>query len=165
MEDSLGECWWATLDKNESLELAFILSRKVLILWDKFDSPDIDLRNKLKAIKSLPNMALKEIDAYIKNKNENFDIKRLNKLFTLFVTPVLQIRDGNLKLPYVVKSTFLSVFNILKGILSSKDKSQILASFTLSISRSLDAIKFSNILTPDEVSVLTRKYFLLSRKK
>ncbi|HET7118236.1 MAG TPA: hypothetical protein VFI29_17190, partial [Hanamia sp.] len=115
-------------------------------------------------IKSLPGIALKEIDTLIKNKNGSFDIERLTKLFTLFVTPVLQIRDGNLKLPYVVKSTFLSVFNILKGILSSNNKSQALDSFTLSISRSLDAIKISNILTSDEISKLTQKYFLLSEK-
>ncbi|HUZ58581.1 MAG TPA: hypothetical protein VMU83_07355 [Hanamia sp.] len=157
------KCWWTALDKNQSLDLAFTLSKKALVLWDNFNFQD-EIKDKLNAIKALPGIALKEIDDVIDKRNESFDEERLTNIFTLFVTPVLQIRDGNLKLPYVVKSTFLSVFNILKGILSSNDKSNALDCFSLSISRSLDAITISNILTSEEISKLTQKYFLLSGK-
>lgn len=163
MEVNIDDCWWTALDKNDSLELAFTLSKKALVLWNNFNFTG-ELKDKLNAIKPLPAAALKEIDILIRNKNEGFDKKKLTNLFTLFVTPVLQIRDGELNLPYVVKSSFLSVFNILKGILSSRNKSQALNWYSLSISRALDAIKISNILTSDEISKLTQKYFLLSVK-
>ncbi len=162
MEWKLDECWWASLDKNESLKLAFTLSKKTLVLWDNFDFSD-ELNEKLNAVRFLPGMALQEIGNSIgNNKIESFDNERLTNLFTLFVTPVLQIRDGNLKLPYEVKLAFLSVFNILKGILSARNNSQAQNCFSVAITRSLDAIKISNILTAEEISQLTQKYFLLS---
>ena len=153
--------WWDALSKKDLLELAFILSRRALVLWDNYNFPE-GSEEKLNLIKPLPGKALQEIANGI-DKNE-FNKDNINKLFTLFVTPILQIRDGNLKLPYIVKSAFLSVFDILKGIMITKNKYQYLQSFSSSITRSLDAIKISNIMTNNEINDLTKKYLLLSDK-
>ncbi|MEO6837293.1 MAG: hypothetical protein ABI261_02670 [Ginsengibacter sp.] len=162
MEIRTDEKWWDTLSKKDLLELAFILSKRALVLWDNYNFPE-GSEEKLNLIKRLPGDALQEISMGI-GKNE-FNKDNINKLFTLFVTPILQIRDGNLKLPYVVKSTFQSVFDILRGIMMTKNKSQYLQSFSSSITRSLDAIKISNLMTINEIDLLTRKYLLLSDRK
>lgn len=154
------EKWWISRGKKDILELAFILSKNALVLWDDYNSNKSEV--KLNLIKSLPGDALQEIAEGINNTKNEFNRDNINKLFTLFVTPVLQIRDGELKLPYVVKSAFLSVFDILKGILSIRNKSQALQCFSSSITRSLDAIKISDIMTNNELSLLTKKYLLLS---
>ena len=159
MEMRIDEKWWITLSKKDLLELAFILSKHSLVLWDNYKFPE-GSEEKLNLLKPLPGKALLEIANGI-GKNE-FDKDSINKLFTLFVTPILQIRDGNLKFPYVVKSAFLSVFDILRGIMMTKNKSQYLQSFSSSITRSLDAIKISNLMSINEIDLLTRKYFLLS---
>lgn len=159
---STEEKWWVTLSKRDMLELAFILSKHAVALWDNYAFQERS-EEKLNLIKSLPGDALKEIAKEI-DKNE-FDKEHINKFFTLFVTPVLQIRDGNLKLPYMIKSAFLSVFDILRGIMIAKNKSQYLQSFSSSITRSLDAIKISNLLTNNEIEMLKRKYLLPSGKK
>ena len=156
------EKWWVTLSKKDLLELAFILSKRALVLWDNYNFPE-GSEERLNLIKPLPGNALLEIARGI-DKNE-FNKDNINKLFTLFVTPILQIRDGNLKLPYVVKSAFQSVFDILRGIMITKNKAQYLQFFSSSITRSLDAIKISNLLSNDEIEMLTRKYLLLSDRK
>ena len=155
------EKWWISRGKKDILELAFILSKNALVLWDNYNFSDKS-EVRLNLIKSLPGDALQEIAEGINNVKNEFNKDKINKLFTLFVTPVLQIRDGELKLPYIVKSAFLSVFDILKGILSMRNKSQALQCFSSSITRSLDAIKISHIMTSNELSLLTKKYLLLS---
>lgn len=160
MEVKIDACWWESLGKKDLLELAYILSKNAIVLWDNYKFPD-EFKDKLKAIKSLPNTALQEIAVDVNNKNENFNKDRIKDIFTFFVTPVLQIRDGNLKLPYVVKSAFLSVFDILKGMQYTWDQSQAMECFSSSITRSLDALSISNIMTNDEIDTLKQKYLLL----
>ncbi|HEY5462480.1 MAG TPA: hypothetical protein VIJ95_04425 [Hanamia sp.] len=161
MELKMETCWWASLGKKDLLELAYILSKNAIVLWDSYNFPE-EFKDKLKEVKSLPDVALLEIAVGLNNKNENLNKDRINELYTLFVTPVLQIRDRNLKLPYVVKSAFLSVFQILKGMQFDWDQSQAMQCFSSSVTRSLDAIKISNIMTLDEISVLAQKYILLN---
>jgi|GEM_PF-1679181 len=161
MELKTEPCWWSSLGKKELLELAYILSKNAIVLWDSYNIPE-EFKDKLKEVKSLPGIALQEIAVGLNNKNENLNKDRINELYTLFVTPVLQIRDSNLKLPYVIKSAFLSVFDILKGMQFAWNPSQAMQCFSSSITRSLDAIKISNIMTNDEISLLTQKYKLLN---
>lgn len=156
------EKWWITLSKKDMLDLAYVLSKHALVLWDNYNFPE-GSEEKLNLIKPLPGNALLEIAGGI-DKND-FNKDNINKLFTLFVTPILQIRDGNLKLPYVVKSAFQSVFDILRGIMMTKNKTQYLQSFSSSITRSLDAIRISNLLSNNEIETLTRKYLLLGDRK
>jgi hypothetical protein len=164
MEVKMNTCWWATLGKKDLLELAYFLSKKALVLWENYNFP-VESKDKWKTIKLLPNNALQEISNDLKNKNEDFNIGRINKLYTLFVTPVLQIRDGNLTLPYSVKSSFLSVFDILKGMQFTLNQSSAKQWFSKSISRSLDAIKISNLMTNDEISLLAHDFLLSHGKK
>ncbi len=92
--------------------MAFLLSKKALPAWENFHLyPEIKHE-----LKSLPENALKEIEAMLKGIHDDH---KLNEHFTSFITPVIHIRDGYLKYPYEVKLAFLSVFHILHGMLST----------------------------------------------
>jgi len=103
------DLWWLSLKKKDLLELAFTLSQKALPLWNGFNFPG-NFKDK---IKSLPQFALAEIAVSMVKKSDNES--HLNDYYTSFITPVVQIQDGDLKFPYEVKLAFLSVFDILKG--------------------------------------------------
>ncbi len=163
MEVNLDVCWWATLDSKDILELAHVLSKNAIVVWDNYNFPE-EVESKLHSVKSLPFKSLDAISEVIDKKNSFEQNNILNEFFTSFVTPVIQFQDGYLKLPYEVKSAFLSVFDILKGMLSVRNKFVAVQCFSSSITRSLDAIKISNILTHKELSMLTQKYLLLSVK-
>jgi hypothetical protein len=163
MEVRMDICWWASLGLREIQELALILSRNALPVWDSYDFPQ-ELKNRLNSIKHLPVNALHAISNVMSKKSGMLAENLLTEFFTSFVTPVIQFQDGELKLPYEVKSAFLSVFDILKGMLSVRNKYVALQCFSSSITRSMDAIKISNLLTQKEISMLTQKYLLLSNK-
>ena len=150
--------WWLSLKKKDLLELAFILAQKALPVWNKFKFP-ATFKEK---IKLLPQSALAEVAISIAQKDNNES--NLNEFYTCFITPVIQLQDGELKLPYQVKLVFLSVFDILKGMLSGRNKYVAIESFSSSILHSLDAIKISNILTKNEIAMLTDEFLMLSRK-
>jgi hypothetical protein len=150
--------WWLSLKKKDLLELAFILAKNALPVWNKFKFPAA-FKEK---IKLLPQSALAEVAIAIAQKNNNES--NLNDFYTSFITPVIQFQDGDLKLPYHVKLAFLSVFDILKGMLSGRNKYVAIESFSSSILRSLDAIKIANILSNNEIAMLTDEFVLLSRK-
>jgi hypothetical protein len=152
------DLWWLSLKKKDLLELAFTLSQKALPLWNGFNFPG-NFKDK---IKSLPQFALAEIAVSMVKKSDNES--HLNDYYTSFITPVVQIQDGDLKFPYEVKLAFLSVFDILKGMLSTRNKYAAIEAFSSSITRSLDAIKISNILTTNEVAKLTDEFVFLSMK-
>ncbi|MEO8820757.1 MAG: hypothetical protein ABI267_01625 [Ginsengibacter sp.] len=148
--------WWKSLQLNDMREMAFMLSQKALPAWNNFD-----LYEELKKdIKSLPEKTLKEIEIFL--QMESSLEHKLNQHFLSFVTPVIQIQDGHLKLPFEVKQSFLSVFHILKGVLSPKNEAAAIEAFSSSIKRSIDAIKIAKIMNPDEVLALTNKYYQLS---
>jgi hypothetical protein len=148
--------WWKSLQVNDMLEMAFMLSQKALPAWNNFN-----LYGELKKdLKHLPEKTLKEIEAILK-MGVSFEHK-LNEHFLSFVTPVIQIQDGDLKLPFEVKQSFLSVFHILKGMLSPRNDVAAIEAFSSSIKRSIDAIKIANILNSDEITALTNKYYQLS---
>lgn len=147
--------WWKGLKEKDLLEMSFILAQKALSAWDSFDHATVVECE----LKSLPENALKEIEASVKGFHNS---QKLNEHFTSFITPVIQIRDGYLKYPYEVKLAFLSVFHILNGILATNVTSARQAFFH-SITRATDAIRIARILTSEEVSMLTHKYYLLSQ--
>ena len=148
--------WWKTLKKRDMLEMAFVLSQKALPAWN-----DFHLRSEInQELKTLPANALQDIEAMLKGK---MDEQKLNEHFTSFITPVIHIQDGYLKFPYEVRLAFLSVFHILHGMLSTNNMVAAKEAFSASIKRSVDAIKIAGILTADEISLLTHKYYLLSK--
>lgn len=148
--------WWKSLQPDDMLEMAFILSKKALPAWNNFELFG-ELKNDLK---DLPEKTLKEIETLLE-LGYSFEHK-LNDHFSSFITPVIQIKDGNLKLPFEVKQSFLSVFQILKGMLSTKNEAAVIEAFSSSIKKSIDAIKIAKILTRDEIFLLTNKYYQLS---
>ena len=145
--------WHKSLNKKDLLELAFILAQKALPAWNNFHTETTC------EIKTLPENALKEIEVVFSG---NSNVHTLNKHYTAFITPVIHIRDGRINYPYEVKQAFLSVFHILHGILSSNvfTAKEALSS---AITRAIDAIKIAGILTAEEVSLITHKYYLLSK--
>jgi hypothetical protein len=147
--------WWKMLKEEDLLEMSFILAQNALPAWKNFNHSAI---TKLE-LESLPEKALKEIEAMVKGFGNS---PKLNEHFNSFVPPVVNIRDGCLNYPYEVKLAFLSVFHILKGIIS-KDVKSARQAFVSSISKAMDAIKIAGILTSEEVSSLIYKYFLLSQ--
>lgn len=148
--------WWKSLHIDDMREMAFMLSQKALPAWNNFD-----LYEELKKdLKDLPEKTLKEIEAVLQ-MGASFEHK-LNEHFVSFITPVIQIQDGHIKLPFEVKQSFLSVFHILKGVLSLKNEAAAIEAFSSSIKRSIDAIKIGNILNHDEILALTNKYYQLS---
>lgn len=148
--------WWKELTKKDMLEMALVLSKKALPAWNNFN-----LYSKLNhELKVLPANALEDMDAMFNGK---LDERKLNEHFSTFITPVIHIQDGYLKFPYEVKLAFLSVFHLLKGILSESNKLAAREEFSSSISRSIDAIQISNLMGPEEITELTYKYFLLSQ--
>ncbi|MEO9020770.1 MAG: hypothetical protein ABI237_12565 [Ginsengibacter sp.] len=163
IEINTDACWWASLSSEHILELAFLLSQNALPVWEKYDFFG-KIENQLHSVRLLPARALKGIGDILIRKRESADDKHLNNFFTSFVTPVIQFRDGDLNLPYEVKSAFLSVFDILKGMLSVRNPFLAVRCFSSSITRSMDAIVISNLLTNKEISMLTQKYLLLTVK-
>ena len=148
--------WWKSLQKDDMLEMAFILSKNALPAWSNFELFD-ELK---KDLEHLPEKTLKEIETVLE-LGYSFEHK-LNEHFASFITPVIQIQDGHLKLPFEVKQSFLSVFHILKGMLSTKNEAAVIEAFSSSIKKSIDAIKIAKILTTDEIFLLTNKYYQLS---
>ena len=148
--------WWKGLNKKDMLEMAFVLSKNALPAWNNFH-----LISEIKQeLKSLPENALKEIELVLGgNTNEH----KLNEHYTSFIPPVIHMRDGYIKYPYEVKLAFLSVFHILHGMLSTSNIFAAKEAFSSSITRSIDAIKIAGILTVEEISLLTHKYYLLSQ--
>lgn len=151
--------WWKSLQPDDMLEMAFILSKTALPAWNNFAFFD-ELK---KDLKNLPEKALKEIETVLQSGN-SFEHK-LNEHFLSFITPVIQIKDGHLKLPFEVKQSFLSVFQLLKGMLSPKNEAAFTECFSSSIKKSIDAIKLAKILTGDEIFLLTNKYYQLSMQR
>ncbi|HEY5393500.1 MAG TPA: hypothetical protein VIJ57_15355 [Hanamia sp.] len=152
--------WWSLLVKKDQLEMAILLCKNALPVWQNYDFPS-SISNE---VKSLPPKALIIIEALdITNKNPEID-EAVKNYFTAFVTPFIQIQDGDLDFPYAVKSSFLSVFYMLKGLLSKKNSAAV-ENFSTSISKSLDAIYISKMMTIHETEALIEKYFLLSLKQ
>ena len=147
--------WWKMLKEKDLLEMSFLLAQKALPAWKNFEHHP-ETKHELR---SLPENALKEIEAMLKGFH---DSNKLNEHFNSFITPVINIRDGCLKYPYEVRLAFLSVFHILHGIIST-DISSAKQAFYSSISKAIDAIKLAGILTSEEVSLLTHKYYLMSQ--
>lgn len=148
--------WWKSLQPGDMLEMAFILSKKALPVWNNFDLFD-EIKLELK---SLPEKTLKEIETVLE-LGYSFEHK-LNEHFSAFITPVIQIKDGNLKLPFEVKQAFFSVFHILKGMLATKNEVAVKDDFSSSIKNSIDAIRIAKVLTRDEIFLITNKYYQLS---
>ena len=149
--------WWSLLVKKDQLEMAILLCKNALPVWKNYDFPPSISNN----IKSLPSKALITVEALnTTNKNPEID-ESVKNYFTAFVTPFIQIQDGDLDFPYEVKSSFLSVFYMLKGLLSKKNSAAV-ENFSTSISKSLDAIYISKMMTIHETEALIEKYFLLS---
>lgn len=154
MTRSLEVLWWKKLNEKDLLELSFLLSQKALAAWNNFDHCD-----KIKQeLRSLPENSLKEIEVTLKGFH---NAHKLNEHFNSFVTPVINIRDGYLKYPHEVKLAFLSVFHILHGLVST-DIVSAKQAFISSVTKAIDAIKIAGILTSEEISLLTHKYYLLS---
>ena len=152
--------WWLQLAKKDLLEMAILLCKNALPVWKSYPFPP----SISQEVKSLPLKALITIGALdITNKNPEIE-EAIKNYFTSFVTPFIQIQDGDLDFPYAVKSSFLSVFYILKGLLSKKNSSAV-ENFSTSISKSLDAIYISKMMTIHETEALIEKYFLLSLKQ
>lgn len=146
--------WWKMLKEKDLLEMSFILAQNALPAWKNFNHSAITKQE----LESLPENALKEIEAMLKGFGNS---PKLNEHFNSFVPPVVNIRDGYLKYPYEVKLAFLSVFHILKGVISN-DIITTRHAFVSSISKAMDAIKIAGILTSEEISLLIHKYYLLS---
>lgn len=147
--------WWKMLKEKELFEMSFVLAQKALPAWNDFTHPR-EIKHELK---QLPGNALREIEVMLNGFNNTH---KLNEHFTSFITPVIQMRDGHLKYPYEVRQAFLSVFHILHGLVSTNSNAAKHA-FSASISKALDAIKIGEILTLDEIALLTQKYYLLSQ--
>lgn len=146
--------WWKSLNEKDMLEMALVLSKKALPAWNNFH-----LHSQSKhELKSLPANALQDIEAILKGEPGN---QKLNEHFTSFITPVIHIQDGYLKFPYEVKLAFLSVFHILHGMLSTTNMVAAQEAFCTAINKAIDAIKIAGILTAEEISVLTQKYYRL----
>jgi len=107
--------WWKMLKEKDLLEMSFILAQNALPAWKNFNHSAITKQE----LASLPENALREIEAMLKGFGSS---PKLNEHFNSFVPPVVNIRDGYLKYPYEVKLVFLSVFHILKGIISNDVK-------------------------------------------
>jgi len=146
--------WWVALKKRDMLEMALVLSKHALPAWSNYNFP-VNVKAK---VRSLPKNALSEIESFLLQKDDNDH--HLNHIYTAFITPVVQLQDADLIFPYEVRSAFLSVFQLVRGIIS-KNNFISRQSFSTSISRSLDAIRIGNIMTDHELSELTSKYLLL----
>lgn len=148
--------WWKSLKKKDLLEMAALLAGHALPAWNNFHS---NSRSQHELI-TLPERALKEIEAVLHGRLEH----KLHEHFTSFITPVIHIRDGYLKYPYEVRLAFLSVFHILQGMISTDNIGAAKEALSSSIRKSIDAIKIGGILTAEELSLLTHRYYLLSKK-
>lgn len=148
--------WWKSLKKKDMVEMAALLARHALPAWNSFHS---DSNSKHELI-TLPEKALKEIESVLNGNLEH----KLHEHFTSFITPVIHIRDGYLKYPYEVRLAFLSVFHILEGMISTENVVAAKEALCSSIRKSIDAIKIGGILTAEEISLLTHRYYLLSKK-
>jgi hypothetical protein len=147
--------WWKMLKEKDLLEMSFILAQNALPAWKNFNHSAITKEE----LASLPENALREIEAMLKGFGNS---PKLNEHFNSFVPPVVNIRDGYLKYPYEVKLVFLSVFHILKGIISN-DVRIARHAFVSSISKAIDAINIAGLLTSEEIALLTQKYYALSQ--
>lgn len=147
--------WWKGLKEKDLFELSFLLAQKALPAWNNFNHcSEIE-----KELRSLPGNALNEIEARLKGFQNSH---KLNEHFNSFITPVIHIRDGYLKYPHEVKLAFLSVFHILNGLIST-DVVSAKQAFSFSVTKAIDAIRIAGILTAEEISLLTQKYYLLSQ--
>ena len=152
--------WWIQLAKKDLLEMAVLLCKNALPVWKNYDFPP-SISNELKILPPKALITMETLDLTTKNPGIEEGIKNY---FTAFVTPFIQIQDGDLDFPYAVKSSFLSVFYILKGLLSKKNIAAV-EDFSTSISKSLDAIYISKTMTIHETEALIEKYFLLSLRQ
>ena len=151
--------WWAQLGKKDLLEMAILLCKNAMPVWTNYAFP----ASMDSSLKSLPTKALITIEA-LSTSNKNIETDEgIKNYFTSFVTPFIQIQDRDLDFPYAVKTSFLSVFYILKGLLSKKNSAAI-ENFSTSVSKSLDAIYISKMMTISETEALIEKYFLLAQK-
>ena len=154
MTDGAEVLWWKSLKKKEMLEMATVLAKHALPAWNDFH---FHCESKYE-LKELPGKALKEIESSLKGNLEH----NLCEHFNSFITPVIHIRDGYLKYPYEVRLAFLSVFHILHGMISTNNLVVAKEAFSSSISKSIDAIKIAGILTAEEISLITAKYYLMT---
>jgi hypothetical protein len=155
MTDGVEVAWWKSLKKKDMLEMATVLAKHALPAWNDFD---LHCKSK-QELKTLPENALKEIQSALKGNLEH----NLCQHYNSFITPVIHIRDGYLKYPYEVRLAFLSVFHILHGMVSTNNIAAAKEAFSSSISKSIDAIKIAGILTTEQISLITNKYYLLTR--
>lgn len=159
MNQILNTGWWSFLAKKDMLALAILLSKNALPVWDNYQFACVTVEG----LKPLPAQALIVIEK-VKPEQKNKEIENaIKKYFTLFISPFIQLQDGDLELPYEVKSSFLSVFYILKGLLSTRNKA-ITESFSTSVSKSLDAIYISKKMTNQQIETLLQKFIHLSKK-
>ena len=97
--------------------MAILLCKNAMPVWKNYDFP----ASTGNSLKGLPLKALITIEA-LNTPDKNIEAEEaIKNYFTAFVTPFIQIQDGGLDFPYAVKSSFLSVFYILKGLVSKKN--------------------------------------------
>ena len=146
--------WYKLLNKKDILELATTLSRHAIRAWNDFHLNSFSHHE----LKTLPERALREIESSLNGSSTH----KIREYFTSFIPPVVHIRDGYLKYPYEVRLAFLSVFQILNGMVST-NATAAKEAFCSSIKKSIDAIKIAGILTTEEIELITNKYYQLSK--
>ena len=158
------EIWWNLLDTTDQLDLALSLTQKALPIWEKYTQANQTVyRNSssgpfIKINKQLLQTSIEEIMASSLIHFPNKDNKKIKKCYDDFIGPLIAMQDGNWPATYPVKKVFLSVYNILKGILEQDNIPALKSLLAVSINQSLDCLDISKLYSREEIESFLEGY-------
>jgi hypothetical protein len=157
------ETWWNLLDTPVQLQLAIVLARKALPVWEKYSKSNEPVYKNsstgpfVAISPALLQSSLNEIEqaAFVHFPQNS---KAITACYNEFVAPLVALQDGNWMVTYHAKKIFMAVYNILKAITEQADISTVKSLLSVSINQSLDCIDMSRLYSKEEMITFLQSY-------
>ena len=152
------------LSAFEQLQLAVLLTKKALPIWEKFaTSQNASFRSTSNGLlivieRSLLHSTLEEVNNHSRLHYPVGDNSRIHQCYIKFVDPVIAMQDGFWVCSYPVKKIFLAVYFILKSILEQGNTTHNESHLITAISYAIDAIEMSKLYSEEDLVLFIAEY-------
>jgi hypothetical protein len=144
------------LNEKEKIDLALELAKLTLQIWEAYKKKNTLLLFD-RTVSNTPDVEPGLLRETI-NAIEHDDFADIKRSFSQFKQPIVMLQDGDWELSSTVRTTFYSVYNLAKGILSNESRPQRTACTRNSILQSNEVIFNAGLLGDNEWNEFLENY-------
>lgn len=145
MQDDL---WWQKLDNLQKTKLACHLAETAIPVWEKYAGTE-PISYGAVALTIVETHLLPETLNEINNYSH--DIQRINHRYKIFLSHVIDLKDGIWVCPHPVKKIVLSVYYILLSIVGQQSSAAQDRFLVESINAALECLELSHLYSREEI--------------